>query len=254
MRAGRKRRQLKIERRDADRGQAAESRKTVDDSAPDDEANVATSRPEETEKEPTDSVEISGATESGATERNDEDEETRRDASEDPKAELSKAELSKPELSEGSDLDLETLAQQLEISLAGGANDAPSSSGAAPPPPEMNATPEDILGVPTQRASFEDDKSEEPEPAPGPAADVPNAGGRTAPMEGYEERAAMAKEVLRATSEQPKGHRRQSAEAGEGDRAAADDTEPSDEREQDVRFSEDLTISSRKSRRKLFKR
>ena len=118
----------------------------------------------------------------------------------------------------------------------------------------MNATPEDILGVQTQRVAFEADKPQEPEPAPRPAADVLKTGGGPAPMEEYEERAQMAKEVLRATSDQPRGSRRRSkTEEQDSDAESSEVEEPSEETEQNVRFSEDLTISSRK-RRKLFGR
>jgi hypothetical protein len=98
------------------------------------------------------------------------------------------------------------------------------------------------------------DEPQEPEPAR-PAAEVLKTGSGPAPMEEYEERAQMAKEVLRATSDQPRGSRRRSKADPESSAAeASEDEEPAEETEDNVRFSEDLTISSRKHRRKLFGR
>jgi len=84
------------------------------------------------------------------------------------------------------------------------------------------------------------------------------AGTGAAPMEAFEEKAQMAKEVLRATSSQPShasvpvsGHA--SVPASGSDPSAGDEPERPEERDEDVRFSEDLTISV-KRRRKLFGR
>jgi hypothetical protein len=83
-------------------------------------------------------------------------------------------------------------------------------------------------------------------------------------MEAFEERAQMAKEVLRATSNQTSRQRGtpppvEREMVGTEDSGGADASQdggapdPSAEREEDVRFSEDLTISV-KRRRKLFGR
>jgi hypothetical protein len=156
----------------------------------------------------------------------------------------------KPEVEQ---VDLDALGRELEKSL-GRSEDVPAV--AAPPPPGINATPEDILGVPTQRVTSEVEKPPEPVPDSRAASDVLKTAGGPPPMDEYEERAAMAKEVLRATSDQPKSARKQQRENAEGSDAPASDDEeqePAEENEQNVRFSEDLTISSKK-RRKLFGR
>ncbi|MGO9343504.1 MAG: hypothetical protein ACLP6E_13455 [Acidimicrobiales bacterium] len=154
-------------------------------------------------------------------------------------------------------VDLDALGRELEKSLGAKPDEAPI---AAPPPPDMNATPEDILGVPTQRVTIDlaDEKRSEPEPEhhAGAGAESIKGGGGPPPMEEYEERAQMAKEVLRATSDQPRSARRQPKPDGESsDAGDAEDDEPPGH-EDNVRFSEDLTFSSRSSRkrRKLFGR
>src|SRR5580704_9825486 len=85
MRAGRKRRQLAIERRDADRRKAEERRRGgADDSAFEEDAEDATGRPEEAEKNHTESpIEYSDAIESGV-----EDEVSHADLSDELRPEL----------------------------------------------------------------------------------------------------------------------------------------------------------------------
>jgi hypothetical protein len=78
-------------------------------------------------------------------------------------------------------------------------------------------------------------------------------------MEAFEERSAMAKEVLRATSPQPRSSRRsrrRDAESGDSPPAdTAEDDKSEEDPDEDVRFSEDVTISAkRRQRRKLFGR
>jgi hypothetical protein len=161
-----------------------------------------------------------------------------------------------------SSIDLDSLGRELERSITGGTSQTPSSPerSPAPPPPAMNATPEDILGLQTR--SFE--PVEEPTAADAPAkpsnagATIVGAGG-SKPMEAFEERTAMAKEVLRATSPQPRGSRRSRRRDTEsGDSPPADTAEgdmSEEDPEEDVRFSEDVTISAkRRQRRKLFGR
>ncbi len=122
-------------------------------------------------------------------------------------------------------------------------------------PPDISATPEDILGVPTQHSAMQelqqqvtdnegDAESQKP-------VTLPGAGTGAAPMEAFDEKAQMAKEVLRATSSQT-AHSTSVPVSG-GDLPAQDKPDPADERDEDVRFSEDLTISV-KRRRKLFGR
>ncbi len=262
MRAGRKRRQLAIERRDADRRKAEERRRGgADDSAFEEDAEDPTGRPEEAEKNHTESpIEDSDAIESGV-----EDEvshaglsdelrpELAQDHSLNPPDEISAEKIEKPDELEVAAADLETLGRELEKSITGGAHATSVSAPSAPP--GLNATPEDILGVPTQRAALEDDKPDESAPVVRPSEDVPATGGQAAPMDAYKEHAAMAKEVLRATSDQARNARRQPKDGGEGSDSGSDSgSEEVEESEQNVRFSEDLTISSRKSRRKLFRR
>jgi hypothetical protein len=161
-----------------------------------------------------------------------------------------------------SSIDLDSLGRELERSITGGTSQTPSlpERSPAPPPPAMNATPEDILGLQTR--SFE--PVEEPTPADAPAepsnagASIAGAGG-SKPMEAFEERSAMAKEVLRATGPQPRGsrrNRRRDTESGDSAPADAAESEKSEENpDEDVRFSEDVTISAkRRQRRKLFGR
>jgi hypothetical protein len=162
-----------------------------------------------------------------------------------------------------SSIDLDSLGRELERSITGGTSQTPSSPerSPAPPPPAMNATPEDILGLQTR--SFE--PVEEPKPADA-AAEPSNAGasiagaGGSKPMEAFEERSTMAKEVLRATSPQPRSSRRsrRGRDTENGDSAPAEpaeNDEPEEDADEDVRFSEDVTISAkRRQRRKLFGR
>jgi hypothetical protein len=161
-----------------------------------------------------------------------------------------------------SSIDLDSLGRELERSITGGTSQTPSppERSPAPPPPAMNATPEDILGLQTR--SFE--PVEEPKPADAPAepsntgASIAGAGG-SKPMEAFEERSAMAKEVLRATSPQPRGSRRSRRRDTETAESAPTETAESEKSEEDpdedVRFSEDVTISAkRRQRRKLFGR
>jgi len=124
----------------------------------------------------------------------------------------------------------------------------------------MNATPEDILGLQTR--SFESvEKTTPTEAAEQPSdagAKTREGPGGSKPMEAFEERAAMASEVLRATSDRPRSHRRHKhSEAESGDSPVDPDAreETEEDPDEDVRFSEDMTISSkRRPRRKLFGR
>ncbi len=150
-------------------------------------------------------------------------------------------------------IDLDALGRELEKSLGGGSE----AASPAPPPPDVNATPEDILGVPTHRVVFEAEHVKPPEPVAPPASEVPKAAGGPRPMDEYEERAQMANEVLRATADQPRSAQRRARNVDEG--SGAEETEGAEHapaNEDEVRFSEDLTISSRASRkrRKLFGR
>src|ERR1700730_17554126 len=112
MRAGRKRRQLAIERRDADRRKAEDRRRGgADDSVMEDDAEDATGRPEEAEK-------------TGELEE----------------PERAAAELANPDLAAA---DLETLGRELEKSITGGVHTTSNSVSAPSAPPGLNATPED---------------------------------------------------------------------------------------------------------------
>jgi hypothetical protein len=165
--------------------------------------------------------------------------------------------------------ELEALTRELEKSLAGKekteqspvVEDDRAAEVTAPPPPEMNATPEDILGVPTNLTETGTEKVPTDEYTDIPtrsAEDVLGVGSGPAPMDEFEERAALAKEVLRATSDQPRKARRKRENAdthpAEADEQSSDEgSQNVEEREEDVRFSEDFVISSRK-KRKLFGR
>lgn len=153
--------------------------------------------------------------------------------------------------------DLDSLGQEIERSLAGSrqadeAQPARSQSSAAAPP-SRSATPEDILGLQTQLyEQVEESKPATDPEVPSSTRDSSAETGGSPPMENFEGRAAMAKEVLRATSDQTRKSRRmQKAETS--DDSPPEETEaPTDE---NVRFSEDLTISAKKrQRRKLFGR
>jgi len=162
------------------------------------------------------------------------------------------------EVSAGAGNDLDALGRMLERSLSGG------TEGPLPTvlPPDISATPEDILGVPTHHTAMQelqqqvtDNESDEDAPKP---VTLSGAGTGAAPMEAFEEKAQMAKEVLRATSSQPShasvpSSGQASVPVSGGDPQAQPEPERPEEREEDVRFSEDLTISV-KRRRKLFGR
>jgi hypothetical protein len=156
--------------------------------------------------------------------------------------------------------DLDSLGHEIERSLkgAGSAQQAQpvrAQSNAAAPP-SRNATPEDILGLQTQRS----EQTEEPRPTGDPEGPSSTQGlsaetRGSPPMEDFEERSAMAKEVLRATSDQTRRSRRVSKveTADEASPLEAEETE--DVADENVRFSEDFTISAKKrARRKLFGR
>jgi hypothetical protein len=167
--------------------------------------------------------------------------------------------------------DLDALGKMLERSLTGdseGPLPKVSASGQAgidlspnALPPDINATPEDILGVQTHQSSMRDLQEQAAQEAAAVTGDRPettlSGTGGTKPMEAFEERSQMASEVLHATSNQntrtptrteiPK----ETAPNDSGD-AGEDDQQP-EERDEDVRFSEDLTISA-KRRRRLFGR
>jgi hypothetical protein len=161
--------------------------------------------------------------------------------------------------------DLDALGRMLEQSLGGSSKSPPPQvsvgefvldPGTAGRPPEINATPEDILGVPTQHGAIQEMNAATVEQQETEARSAQNLGGTgtgAAPMEAFEQRAQMAKEVLRASSNQtsPSGARA----SRPVDQDPSDPEEPaiSEEVEQDVRFSEDLTISV-KRRRRLFGR
>jgi hypothetical protein len=159
--------------------------------------------------------------------------------------------------------ELESLTKLLEQSL-GGSSQGPvpnvsstwTADEALPPPPQINATPEDILGVQAQHRDSQDEPAQESAERPEPAAPLPGSGTGAKPMEAFEERAQMAKEVLRATGNNPRGLRSDEQGSDAGPRTepvGQDEPEPEEERNEDVRFSEDLTISS-KRRRRLFGR
>jgi hypothetical protein len=170
-----------------------------------------------------------------------------------PTESIKSPELAKTEQEKAPQIDLDALGRDLERSLGGGTE----AAAPAPPPPDMNATPEDILGVPTHRVVFEPENVKPPEPAAAPASEVPKTASGPQPMDEYEEHAQMANEVLRATSDQPRGANRRARNAEEGSGAGeSEGEEPAPENEGNVRFSEDLTISSRSSRkrRKIFGR
>jgi hypothetical protein len=170
------------------------------------------------------------------------------------------------EVSAAAGNDLDALGRMLERSLSGG------TEGPLPTvlPPGISATPEDILGVPTQHTAMQELQQQvtdnESDEDPQKHVTLSGAGTGAAPMEAFEEKAQMAKEVLRATSSQPShagvpvsGHTsvpvsgHASGPASGGDPAAQEESERPEERDEDVRFSEDLTISV-KRRRKLFGR
>jgi hypothetical protein len=151
--------------------------------------------------------------------------------------------------------DLDSLGEEIERSLTGSA-DMPQPVRAqsnAVAPPSRNATPEDILGLHTQTYEQVEESrpSTEPEEASG-ARDLSAETGGSPPMEDFEERAAMAKEVLRATSDGPRRSRK-APKVETADEASPEEIE--DVADENVRFSEDLTISAKKrQRRKLFGR
>jgi hypothetical protein len=253
----------------------SEEASVAEEAAVADDTGEAKGVPDEGEEDPTDSVIAEGALEepdAGEAPEPEVAEAPEPEVAEAPEPEVAEApepEVAvepepvaepEPEVAEAPDepgqpvqepVDLDALGRELEKSLGGGFDSA--SGGAAPPPPGINATPEDILGVQTQRAASEPDQPSEAAPAPRPSADVLKTAGGPAPMEEYEERAAMAKEVLRATSDQPKSTRKHQKQPGEASEVqpTGDDEEPAPENEQDVRFSEDLTISSRKKRKRF---
>jgi hypothetical protein len=177
-----------------------------------------------------------------------------------PEPEDSTTEVEEPQVGAA---ELEALGRELERSLSGGIEPDPPQRGGgipnieAPPPPVMNATPEDILGVPTQSFGMEKEPDEPQKPAASAASvDLAKQGG-SPPMEGFEERAQMASEVLRATGHTDRRHR---IDMPSGDAPPDDDSrdlpedDPSgDDDDRNVRFSEDVTISS-KRKRKLFGR
>lgn len=157
--------------------------------------------------------------------------------------------------------DLDSLGRELGRSLSGAeatsedAGETKPSERAwveTPPPPSRNATPEDILGL--QARSFEQLEQSPPADAPADLSSNRALAGEASgspPMEEFEERAAMAKEVLRATSDQHRSSRRKSRSDVGGGSAPEEAVE--DIADEDVRFSEDLTISAKKRpRRKLF--
>jgi hypothetical protein len=156
--------------------------------------------------------------------------------------------------------ELEALGRELERSLGGPEQSPPKHGGGipiieAPPPPAINATPEDILGVPTQTLGGEKAPEDDQKPAASAAAMELAKQGGPPPMEEFEERAQMASEVLRATGH---GDRRHRIDQGASGASSEDDQpteteDPSDDVDRNVRFSEDVTISS-KRKRKLFGR
>jgi hypothetical protein len=164
--------------------------------------------------------------------------------------------------------DLDALGRMLERSLTGNAEGplpTVSSPAVSPPggpidltasvlPPDISATPEDILGVPTHHTAMQELQQQavegETDGDPEKPVTLAGAGTGVAPMEAFEERAQMAKEVLRATSSQPSHASVPVSGGGPPTEAEPDGAE---ERDEDVRFSEDLTISV-KRRRKLFGR
>jgi hypothetical protein len=155
--------------------------------------------------------------------------------------------------------DLDSLGEQLARSIEGG----PTTGNPAPqqdlPPPATNATPEEILGLQAQSIEAKDEPAAPP-PVDNPAA-VAKAGapGGTSQKQGYEEHAAMANEVLRAHSDQPRStDRPQPVEAENPESPSDEETKEKEVVEGpdgDVRYSEDMTISAkRRPRRKLFGR
>ncbi len=121
----------------------------------------------------------------------------------------------------------------------------------------MNATPEDILGVPTHRVVFEAENVKVPEPAATPVAEVQKTPSGPQPMDEYEERARRWRTRFCAPPRISRGVRRGAREIHEEGSGAAEleGEELAPVHEDNVRFSEDLTISSRsRKRRKLFGR
>jgi hypothetical protein len=113
--------------------------------------------------------------------------------------------------------DLDALSKELEKSLSSESTAAPVAAA-----PEINATPEEILGVVMKT---EAPSSPESPPQPTEAKEAPTSN----PQDGH---AAMATEVLRATTDQ------------------ANKPEDADEEtDSKVRFSDDVTISAKKKRR-----
>jgi hypothetical protein len=144
----------------------------------------------------------------------------------------------------------------------------PVSNVPAPPPPDIGATPEDILGLQVQMLDPADldGSSQHSDPAPQQADTTGSeselttpAGASSAPMEYYEERAAMAKEVLRAGSDHPRIARRKQkveqpiTEVSDKPEESQIDSDPNDD--DDIRVSDDVMITaSKRDRRKLFGR
>jgi len=143
------------------------------------------------------------------------------------------------------------------------ASDAKSD---APPPPAAGASPEDILGLQVQildPADIDSAKAGLTDPGPSdrgtprsePESSLSTTGG-SPPMEDYEERAAMAKEVLRAGSDQARSGRRKTSKTEDtalpSEEALSEDPDADDS---ELRVSDDLTITaSKRDRRKLFGR
>jgi hypothetical protein len=158
--------------------------------------------------------------------------------------------------------ELESLTKLLEQSLSGGSQGpVPNVSTTwtveeALAPPQINATPEDILGVQAQHLDPKEAAPQETAEGPEQGAQLPGSGTGAKPMEAFEERAQMAKEVLRATGNNPRSLRSDeqvSESRPHSEPVGEDEPSPEEERDENVRFSEDLTISS-KRRRRLFGR
>ena len=177
-----------------------------------------------------------------------------------PEAPAPEAPAPKADESQVGPAELEALGRELERSLTG-ASQPPKQGGGipnieAPPPPAINATPEDILGVPTQTFGGEKAPQDDQKPSASAAAVELAKQGGPPPMEEFEERAQMASEVLRATGHGDRSHRIDQGSSGESHGEAdapPSDEDLSDDADRNVRFSEDVTISSRR-KRKLFGR
>jgi hypothetical protein len=158
--------------------------------------------------------------------------------------------------------DLDSLGREIERNLAGSSSSEKLSPAQAQSkailPPSRNATPEDILGMNTQLYEQVEESPPAEHPEGSPTSNfIGSETGGPPPMEDFEERAAMAKEVLRATSDQSRRSRKPpKAEAtGEPAEETGAPEELGDVADENVRFSEDFTISAKKRpRRKLFGR